>query len=37
MMYASQEEEKGGVRRGKGIEREEGKAWAYGERRPWTT
>jgi hypothetical protein len=36
MMYASEEEEKGRVTRGRGKEREEGKAWAYGEGRPWT-
>jgi hypothetical protein len=35
MMYASEEEEKGRVTRGRGKERE-GKAWAYGEGRPWT-
>jgi hypothetical protein len=34
MMYASEEEEKGRVRRGK--EREEGKIWVYGEGWPWT-
>jgi hypothetical protein len=37
MMYASEEEEKGRVRRGREKEREEGKAWTYGEGRPWTT
>jgi hypothetical protein len=37
MMYASEEEEKGRVRRGRGKEREEGNVWAYGEGWPWTT
>ena len=36
MMYPSEEEEKGRVRRGRGKEREEGKACAYGEGLPWT-
>jgi hypothetical protein len=38
MMYASEEEEKGRVTRGRGKEREgeEGIAWAYGEGRPRT-
>jgi hypothetical protein len=29
-MYASEEEDKGGVKQGRGKEREEGNAWAYG-------
>jgi hypothetical protein len=36
MMYASEEKEKGRVRKGKGKETEEGKAWAYGEGKLWT-
>jgi hypothetical protein len=36
MMYASEEKEKGRVRRGIGKEREKGKAWAYGESWPRT-
>jgi hypothetical protein len=36
MMFASEEEEKGRVRRGRGKEKVEGNAWAYGQRRPWT-
>jgi hypothetical protein len=36
MMYASEEEEKGRVRRGRDKERGEEKAWAYGEGRPRT-
>jgi hypothetical protein len=35
MMYASEEQEKGKVRRGK--ERVEEKIWAYGKGWPWTT
>jgi hypothetical protein len=36
MMYASENEEKGRLRGGRGKEKEEGKAWAYGRGWPWT-
>jgi hypothetical protein len=36
MMYTSEEEKKGRVRRGRDKKRGEEKAWAYGEGRPWT-